>query len=445
MSHSDRYGLLVSTASPSALDHYQQGMDRLLSWNAGGDAAFAAAVAADPNCALAHAGVAACSFLFGDGKAARASIETARNLVAGTSRRERQHVEALHALMTGDAARGLALVDEHVADFPRDALLVNQASSSIGFGGRTDREQVRLGFVERLAPAYGDDWWFQTALAFVYHEVGRFEESRRLSERSLAQLPRNANACHNIAHIHFETADNDAGASFLEAWLAGYERDAPYHAHLAWHLALFELQRGGERRAREIYDRDIATASNARLGAIDGAALLWRLDLYGERETTRPWRPLADLAARVARPGFVFGDIHAAMCYAASGDQAALDRLIDGLRALDAKGHPIAGTVGLPLVNGIAAFAAGDLAGALSHFESVDGEIHRIGGSHAQWELFEETMIACYLSLGRADEALRLIRRRLQSRAAPRDLLWLGQAEDALARTAALGRPRPVD
>jgi hypothetical protein len=115
--------------------------------------------------------------------------------------------------------------------------------------------------------------------------------------------------------------------------------------------------------------------------------------------------------------------------------------LVDGLRALDAKGHPIAGTVALPLVQGTAAFAAGDHAGALSHFEPVHGEMHRIGGSHAQWELYEETMVACYLALERYDEAARFVRRRLERRASPRDIAWLDQASAGLAaRQKATGR-----
>src|SRR5207244_4286866 len=91
-----------------------------------------------------------------------------------------------------------------------------------GWQGARHRER-RAAFLERLALAYGDDWWFQSALAFTYNEVDRFEESRRLSERSLQQYPGNANASHNIAHICFETADTDGGAAFLEEWLAGYD------------------------------------------------------------------------------------------------------------------------------------------------------------------------------------------------------------------------------
>jgi tetratricopeptide (TPR) repeat protein len=335
--------------------------------------------------------------------------------------------------MAGETARGLALVDEHLKEFPRDALLVNQAGSTIGFGGRPDREEFRQAFIERLAPAYGDDWWFQSALAFTYHETGRFDESRRLSERSLEQYPGNANASHNIAHICFEAADNDGGVAFLEPWLAGYDRRAPFHCHLAWHLALFELHRGRSARALEIYERDIVGGNNPRLAVMDGTALLWRFGLFDCPEGPLSWQPLADLAGQVSRPGFVFGEIHAALAYASCRDEEALAKLTDSLTALAAKGHAVAGTVALPLVRGAAAFAAGDFAAALAHIEPVDGEIHRMGGSHAQWEIFEETMVVCHLKLNHPAEATTLLRRRLQRRPSPRDQQWLDQARSLAA------------
>jgi hypothetical protein len=177
----------------------------------------------------------------------------------------------------------------------------------------------------------------------------------------------------------------------------------------------------------EIFEREILPSSNPRSAMTDGTALLWRLKLDAEGGAL-PWRALADLAEKVSRPGFLFGEVHAAFAYAACGDQAALDRQADGLRALGAKGHPIAARVVLPLVLGTAAFAAGDHAGALRHFEPVEAEMHRIGGSHAQWEIYEETMVQCYLALQRWDDATRLISRRLARRASPRDQQWLARA-----------------
>jgi len=427
MSVADRYGLPLSTPSAGAAEHYQNGMDRLLAYGAGAEQAFAAAVEADPGFALAHAGRALFALFQGDGATAKIAVERARTLAAGTTRRERQHVEALVTIVGGEGARGLGLIEEHVKEFPRDALLVNQAASTIGLSGRADREQHRVAFVERLASDYGEDWWFQSALGFGYHEVGRYAESRRLSELSLRQYPGNANASHNIAHVCYETVDNAGGIATLSKWLEGYDRLAPFHCHLAWHLALFELQSGRPDEALAIYERDIAGSTNPRLAMIDGTALLWRFGLYEFPTGPLPWRHLADLAARVTRPGFVFGDIHAALAYASIGDAAAISALIAGLEALDARGHPIARAVVLPLVRGTVAYASGDYAGALDHLEPVDGQIHRVGGSHAQWELFEETMVACQLRLGRVDDAARLLRRRLAFRPSPRDLAWISR------------------
>ena len=428
MSLTDRYGLTLSTTSAAAARHYQDGMDKLLSYGLGADESFAAAIAGDDGFALAHAGSALFSLFQGDGATAKSLIERARGLAAGVTRRERQHVEALAAIAGGEASRGLGLIEEHVKEFPRDALLVNQAGSTIGLGERADRETLRVAFIEALAGAYGHDWWYQSALGFTYHEVGRYDESRRLSERSLAQYRGNANASHNIAHVCYETVDNEGGIAMLSDWLDGYDRQAPFHCHLAWHLALFELQCGRPERSLAIYERDIAPSSNPRLAMIDGSALLWRFGLYDFQKGPLPWRRLADLAVRVTRPGFIFGDVHGALIYASVGDAAAMSALISGLETLHAKGHPIAGAVALPRVRGGAAYAAGDYAGALALMEPVDGEIHRVGGSHAQWELFEETMVVCLLRLGRLDQAQRLIRRRLNSRSSPRDLVWLDQA-----------------
>ncbi|HSE02962.1 MAG TPA: hypothetical protein VLK35_02315 [Methylomirabilota bacterium] len=430
MPFTDRYGLTVTTASPSAFERFHDGVDRLLAYGPGAENSFAAALAADDHLALAHVGQALLAAVRGDGAGARAAAGRACETASGATRRERRHAEAVNAFVTGETARGLALVEEHVAEFPRDAMLVNQASSAIALAGRSDREEHRVAFLERLAPAYGDDWWFQSALAFTYHEVDRFTESRRLSEASLEQYPRNAGAAHNLAHIAFETLDIDAGAAFLDEWMTGYDRRAHFHCHLAWHQAMFALHEGRHAQALAIFEREIVGSVNPRSTMTDGTALLWRLRLDGAAAPL-PWRALADVAAGVSRPGYLFGEVHAALAYAACGDAAALGRMMDGLRDLGAKGHPIAGRVVLPLVQGTAAFAAGEYAAALAHFEPVEREIHRIGGSHAQWELFEETMVVCYLELARYDAALRLVRRRLARRASPRDQRWLARAAAA--------------
>jgi len=87
---------------------------------------------------------------------------------------------------------------------------------------------------------------------------------------------------------------------------------------------------------------------------------------------------------------------------------------------------------------------AGDHAAALRQLEPVTADIHRIGGSHAQWELFEETMVVCYLRLEQYDAAARLVRRRLQRRASPRDHRWLGLAQSTPASVSSAARWQPT-
>src|SRR4029453_8078592 len=52
----DRYGLPLTTSSPAAAEHYQRGMDLLLSYGRGTGEAFDAALAADEGLAVAQAG-----------------------------------------------------------------------------------------------------------------------------------------------------------------------------------------------------------------------------------------------------------------------------------------------------------------------------------------------------------------------------------------------------
>ena len=321
MAFTDRYGLTVTTESPVAFERFQEGMDHLLAYGPAGEELLSEAIEADPGLAVAHVGLALLALVQGDATTGRDAMAKAKKAVGGATRRERQHVEALSALVGGESARGFALADEHLQEFPRDAVLVNQVSSAIGFAGASDREQRRMAFMERLAPAYGDDWWYQSALAFTYHEVDRFDESRRLSEASLRQYPKNAHGAHNLAHIAFETLDTEAGAAFLDDWMTGYDRRASFHCHMAWHQAMFALHERRYARALEIFERDILAAVNPRSAMTDGTALLWRVKLDDASERPLPWRSLADLAEKVSRPGFLFGEVHAAFAYAACGDR----------------------------------------------------------------------------------------------------------------------------
>jgi len=83
----------------------------------------------------------------------------------------------------------------------------------------------------------------------------------------------------------------------------------------------------------------------------------------------------------------------------------------------------------LPLVQGIAAFAEGAYARAVALLEPVCPQLVRIGGSHAQREVFEDTLLEAYLRAERFDKATTFLSERLARRASARDTFWLGRAQ----------------
>jgi hypothetical protein len=99
------------------------------------------------------------------------------------------------------------------------------------------------------------------------------------------------------------------------------------------------------------------------------------------------------------------------------------------LHALDAQGHPTAGCVVLPLVQGIWAFAQGAYDETIKWIEPIADQIVRIGGSNAQREVFEDTLLEAYLRAGRYAHAEVILRQRLGRRPSARDFFWLGRAQ----------------
>ena len=283
-----------------------------------------------------------------------------------------------------------------------------------------------------LEADYGDDWVFLSHYAFAHHEVGLTEEAFRLAERSLELSPTNAYAAHSVAHVYFETGEHSSGGDFLGGWLVGYDDRAPFHGHLSWHLALFELAMGRYQRVLELYQDNIrpSVLAKSAISLADSASLLWRMQMYTGSAPPAPWEEVVDQAAPAAEgPGPAFRDAHAALAFAASRDEEALERLTGRLRDLSEKGDLLAREVTLPLVEGIVSFAQGSYDEAVQSIEPACAQLTRIGGSHAQREVFEDTLLEAYLRAEQFESAEGMLRRRLIRRTSVRDLFWMGRAQ----------------
>jgi hypothetical protein len=188
--------------------------------------------------------------------------------------------------------------------------------------------------------------------------------------------------------------------------------------HQWWHLALYLIERDRLDEALELYDNQIrATRSGAILDLVDAAALLWRLRLAGVDVGDR-WREMMPhWYAHIDDHVLVFNDIHIGLLAGIAGDratQARLDQSLSGhIERTKGTNRDISAEVGRNLLRAIAAFSEQKFDAAIDLLLPVRYQIRRIGGSNAQRDLFNQTLIAAAIGAGKLPLARALLAERV--------------------------------
>lgn len=421
----DRYGLSLSTPSDRARDAYVQGVDSVIAGVAGYREHLARALEADPSFALAHIALARGLFMDAEVGPARDAAGRARAFAAQASARERSHVNVVALGVEGQPAKAMQAMHEHLRSWPRDAMVLAPATSVFGlygFSGDADHEEQLYQLLSSLAPEYGQDWWFDAVHGFAACETGRVDQAWTLIERALSANPRHAHAAHFRCHVMYERGETKAVLDFLEDWMPGLDKRSLTHCHLSWHVALAALAAGRPERAWDAYRAGVHPGGSwgPPLNAVtDSASFLWWAELAGQPRDAALWREAHDHALRsFPKAGVAYADVHTLIACVADGDAATLDRLQQEIRQRVAEGRYPPGDVVLRIAEGFAAYAAGDWSGAIRALEQASPDTVRIGGSRAQRDLVELTLIAAFIKDGRSADAIAWIGRREQRRPA---------------------------
>jgi hypothetical protein len=278
-----------------------------------------------------------------------------------------------------------------------------------------------FGLTIGLAPHYGDDFWFLSYHAMALSEDGRLVPARATIERSLAANSKNAHAAHGFAHVCYESGALEDARSFLSSWLATYPHEAFFHGHLSWHFSLCEIEAGDWENASHLYRDGIALDQHSggpQNKMSDGAAFLWRSELAGYPRDAAAWHALYDYAnTALPRPGSGLADLHVILAQAVMGDATGLAARTRQMEEMAQKGRYPSGSYLPSLAPGFMAFERGDFAGTIEALAPLAGQNERIGGSRAQHDLIEFTLLRAYLESMRLAEAQHLLKtRRLKTR-----------------------------
>jgi hypothetical protein len=168
-------------------------------------------------------------------------------------------------------------------------------------------------------------------------------------------------------------------------------------------------------QALALYDNPIrANRSTEWLDVVDAAALLWRLSLLGVDVTARAQQLASDIDPLLDQPVYIFNDWHAAMALSLAGNHDRVERLVAANRHLTAEtNRAAADRAGLALLDGFSWFASGRPERAIDLMIDIRPRAHAVGGSHAQRDIIDLTLIAAAARAGHHSLAQALIAERV--------------------------------
>ena len=403
----DRWGVPVRAGSADAAALLDQAIEDLATLGGDPVADAEAAVGADDSLVLGHIYRAYLN-LYGTTPAGiSAASEILKQLdetVMGE--REAHHMRAAQHWVAGDWEATTRSLERALLRHPRDLLALKVAQDLYFFLG--NRLELR-DTAARVLPAWPREqpgWGYvQGIYAFGLEENADYRQAETRARAALDHNPGDVWSVHALAHVYEMEGSQQDGVKFLTA-SAGDWSGSFFAIHNWWHRSLYHLELGEISEALALYDGPIrAGRSTEWLDVVDAAALLWRLSLLGVDVTERAASLAADIDDLAGSPVYVFNDWHAVMAFGLAGDHARNDLVIAANRHLTAPtNRGAAERAGLALLEAFSAFAAGRPDRTIDLLIDIRPRANAAGGSHAQRDIIDLTLIAAAARAG--DDAL---------------------------------------
>ena len=310
--------------------------------------------------------------------------------------REQRYLKALSLWQADQMAEAAAVFDDIVLNYPKDMLALRMAHylHFYGNGGRQMMEslQVALQHHEANDRYYG---FLKGMHSFALEESGRYPEAEAAGLEALDINRKDIWAAHAVTHVYQMQSRFEEAIPFIESLLPEWTSANNFVYHLHWHKALLHIGLGNLDQALNVYDETLVEplADDFYLDVCNATSLLWRLEMSGVKVGDR-WAPLHELSKnRVQDDELVFTSLHYLITPAILGDaktvKAGLDHFHHWSNAKTSQGT-VAKIVGETMAKAVAKLASEQKHEGVTLMQSVQNQIYRIGGSHAQRHLFDQ-------------------------------------------------------
>jgi len=417
--HSDRQGNALVGASAEAAAAYDEAVECFNLYRGDPVGTVDRAISDAPGFVMAHV-LKAWFFALATEPAAAAEaaaiVTHARTLHPDD--RAASHLGAIGHVLAGNWSKAATALDFHSMTWPHDIVAL-QAGHLIDFF-RANARDLR-DRIARTLPRWSEDRPGYSVLlgmqAFGLEEAGDYAAAEATGREALDRQPLDGWAHHAVAHVMEMQGRSEDGLDWMETREPHWAGDGAYfQVHNWWHKALYHLDLMQADDALALYDDRVrALGGDLSVNLVDASALLWRIQLEGHDTGDRwlslaeAWRPLADGKL------YPFNDLHAAMAFLAAGRRGEAERIVAAYRS-DRRDCEVASwcrRTGLPLVEGFMAFHDGDYGTAVEKLHSARFIANCFGGSHAQRDVIDWTLVEAAIRSGLRDAAEALASERL--------------------------------
>jgi tetratricopeptide (TPR) repeat protein len=309
----------------------------------------------------------------------------------------------LKAWLSGNPRGAISAMERVLDTHPLDAMAVKISHSIRFMLGDADGMRRSLA---RIVSIYTDAvpfaGYIRGCYAFALEETGDYAEAEKIGRRAVELEPYDAWGRHAVAHVFEMTGRAEDGLKWL-ADSSQWKHCNNFSFHMAWHIALFQLELGRTAEALSLYDRAIrADKTDDFRDVANASSLLQRLELAGVAVGNR-WEELADIAERrIHDQQLAFADLHYMLALLGAGRFGSAEAMVKAM--LSSNEHTIASQlikdIAAPVAAGLAAFSAGKMQEAVAFLEAMQGRLQSIGGSHAQRDVFQQVYLEALVRSG---------------------------------------------
>ena len=333
----------------------------------------------------------------------------------GLNEREKGLLSLVKAWQQYDFKKVIAIGETLCAAYPNDLSLLKVIQYH-AFNAADAALMLKLALAGQSANANRAP--IHSMIAFGYEQSHEIDLAEKSAQTALSIDEHEPWAHHALAHVHLSRGTTKQGLGILNSSADSWkDLNSFMFTHNWWHIALFEIANGDVSAALNIYDdRCWGVQPEYSQDQIGAVSLLARLEMaqvdVGERwHSLLPY--LDSRADDVIQPFLCLQYLYG-LAKAKSPNAATLLALIrrQAEQPVVRQDKSLWESVGVSVAEGIVAHALGDYEQAVEKLAPVRSQIWKIGGSHAQRDLFEQILLDARLRAGHWESARKTLEHR---------------------------------